>query len=511
MAKACYLGLDVGTSGLKTILIAADGKILATNTQEYPVSSPKPSWSEQNPQHWWKAACAGIGRALADAKCRADAVMGIGLSGQMHGSVFLPESGTTPLRPAILWNDQRTSDQCAAIEKAAGGRKKLISMVANPALTGFTAPKILWLRDHESSIFKKTRHVLLPKDYLRLCLTGTYATEVSDASGTLLLDVRRRAWHTGLMKLLKLDPTWFPTCTESTDVSGILTAEAAKATGLIAGIPVVGGAGDQAAGAVGNGIVSSGVVSATLGTSGVVFAYADQPVLDPLGRVHTMCHAVPGAWCVFGCMLAAGGSLQWFRNQFGQMEQIEAKKKNVDPYTLMMKQAESAPAGCEGVIFLPYLTGERTPHADPFARASFIGMTARTDRSAMIRSVVEGITYGMRDQITIMRDMGVAIRQVRASGGGARSLFWRQMQADMYQATVATLNVAEGSALGAAILAAVGTGAYTSVPQACAKIVRTVDTIKPNKKTAKVYALGHERFGELYRNLKATFPKLADI
>jgi len=505
-----YLGIDVGTSGLKTILMAADGAIVTGNVQDYPIFVPKPNWSEQDPKDWWRGTIKGIRAALRVSKVKPEQIAGIGLSGQMHGSVFLAD-GLEPLRRAILWNDQRTADQCAYIEKAAGGRRKLISMVANPALTGFTAPKIIWLRDNEPKTYKKVKHVLLPKDYIRLCLTGQYATEVSDASGTLLLDVRRRRWHSGLMKKLKLDPDLMPRCYESVQITGRINRFASKATGLPEGVPVVGGAGDQAAGAVGNGIVGPGILSATLGTSGVVFAYSNRPVFDPLGRVHTMCHAVPGAWCVFGCMLAAGGSLQWFRNNFARVEIAEARKKKVDPYELLIDQAQEAPAGCEGLFFLPYLTGERTPHADPYARACFIGITARTDRSAMIRAVLEGVTFGMKDQIEIMRKMGIKITQVRASGGGARSKFWRQLQADMYNARIVTLNVTEGAALGVAILAAVGTGAYKTVPQACGRIVKSVESLKPRAKLVELYDRNYQVFGKLYRELKEQFPVMAKL
>jgi xylulokinase len=505
-----YIGLDVGTSGLKTVLIDQNGKVVTTNTQSYPIHTPKPLWSEQDPEDWWRATAKGIRQAVKDSGIKPDQVAGIGLSGQMHGSVFLGD-GLKPLRRALLWNDQRTADQCAYIEKKAGGKKKLIQMVANPALTGYTAPKIIWLRDHEPNTFKKVKHVLLPKDYIRLCLTGVYATEVSDASGTLLFDVRNRRWHLGLIKKLNLNPAWFPKCYESQEVTGHLHEVAAGLTGLPAGVPVVGGGGDQACGAVGSGIVSKGIVSATLGTSGVVFAYSDTPQYDPDGRLQTMCHAVPGKWCVFGCMLAAGGSFQWFRNQLGRQEIAEAKRQKVDPYSLLIAQAQKAHPGCEGLFFLPYLTGERCPYPDPAARACFIGMTARTDRSALIRSVLEGITFGMSDQIRIMRQMGVKITQVRASGGGANSQFWRQLQADMYNAPVVTVNVAEGSALGAAILAAVGTGQFKSVPQACEKIMKVGGGLKPDSKLVKLYDNHYKEFHRLYAALKDEFQTLGKL
>src|SRR4051812_40515500 len=350
------LEIDIGTSGTKTLVCDEDGTVLATAMAEHPISSPKPGWSEQDPLDWWDATCKATKAVLKKAKLKAGDVGGIGLSGQMHGSVFLGD-GPKPLRPALLWNDQRTAEQCAEIESKAGGRAALIEMVANPALTGFTAPKILWVREHEPRVFTRTKHILLPKDYIRFRMTGEYATEVSDASGTLLLDVANRAWSDRLLSLLEIDRALLPKLHESSEITGVLNAQGASTLGLRAGTPVVGGGGDQAAGAVGNGIVTTGIVSATLGTSGVVFAHSDQPTRDPQGRVHTMCHAVPGKWCVFGCMLSAGGSLQWFRNQLGGAEVALAKRKKVDPYDLLIAGAQRAPVGSEGLFFLPYLTG----------------------------------------------------------------------------------------------------------------------------------------------------------
>ncbi len=382
---AYLLGIDIGTSGTKTLICDQKGKVLATATAEHEIYTPKPGWSEQEPEDWWQATYTATKAVLKKAKVKPADIGGIGLSGQMHGSVFLAD-GPKALRRALLWNDQRTAAQCAQITEKAGGREALIELVANPALTGFTAPKILWVRENEPKVYEKTKHILLPKDYIRYRMTGEYATEVSDASGTLLLDVVNRAWSDKLLSILQIDKALLPEVYESPLVSGKLSAGGAKAMGLVEGIPVVGGGGDQAAGAVGNGIVMSGIVSATLGTSGVVFAHGDQPTRDPEGRVHTMCHAVPGKWCVFGCMLAAGGSFQWFRNQLGQNEMAEAKKKKVDPYELLVAQAASAPAGAEGLFFMPYLTGERCPHPDPAARGGWIGITARTTRAMMIRA-----------------------------------------------------------------------------------------------------------------------------
>jgi xylulokinase len=499
------LGIDIGTSGTKTLLCDESGKVLATAMAEHPISAPKPNWSEQNPDDWWKAV--GIATRAVLKKAKVKDVGGIGLSGQMHGSVFLAD-GPKPLRPALLWNDQRTAEQCAQIETLAGGRAALIELVANPALTGFTAPKILWVRQHEPRVYEKTRHILLPKDYIRYRMTSQYATEVSDASGTLLLDVVNRAWSTKLLSLLQIDPTLLPRLHESPEITGELTAAAGEHLGLRSGIPVVGGGGDQAAGAVGNGIVSPGVVSATLGTSGVVFAHSDSPTRDPNGRVHTMCHAVPGKWCVFGCMLSAGGSFQWFRNHLAAVEIALAKKKKIDPYELLIAEAASAPAGSDGLFFLPYLTGERCPHPDPYARGGWIGLTSRSTRPTLIRSLLEGVTFGMRDALEIMKSMSVPVAQIRASGGGARSAFWRQLQADIYGSPIVTTNAGEGPAYGAALLAGVGTKVWKSVEEACSSSIRQTERVRPNAKAVKLYESAYATYAKLYFDLKNRFPEM---
>lgn len=504
------LGIDIGTSGTKTLICDRDGNVLATAMSEHPIYSPKPGWSEQHPIDWWNATQTATRVVLKKSKIRGDQVSAIGLSGQMHGSVFLDKSGNV-IRPALLWNDQRTADECEEIEKKAGGRNELIAMVANPALTGFTAPKILWLRKNEPRNYEKTVQVLLPKDYIRFCMTGEFATEVSDASGTLLLNVTKRQWSTDLLNKLKIDRDLLPRCYESFEVTGKLSAGAAKQLGLKPGIPVVGGAGDQAAGAIGNGIVSSGIVSATLGTSGVVFAHSDHPTRDPLGRVHTMCHAVPGKWCVFGCMLSAGGSFQWFRNQLAQTEIAQAKRTRVDPYELLVAQAEQAPLGSEGLFFLPYLTGERCPHPDPFARGAWIGLTSRTTRNMMIRAVMEGVTFGMRDAIEIMKDMKIPITQIRASGGGAKSPFWQQLQADIYQTPIILTNASEGPAYGVALLAGVGTGVWKSVEEACRSSISQTRKVQPRKRIASAYEKHYQIYRKLYHDLKERFAEIASL
>jgi len=505
-----FLGIDVGTSGTKTLAIRENGEILASATVEYPLYSPKPGWSEQDPQDWWQATIESVRRVLKSGKIRPADVAGIGLSGQMHGSVFLDRRQRV-VRRAILWNDQRTAAECEEIESAAGGRRKLIGMVANPALTGFTAPKILWLRNNEPRNYDRTVQVLLPKDYVRFRLTGEFATEVSDASGTLLLDVKRRGWSKPLLNKLQIDSSLLPAVYESEEVSGELTSEAGDLLGLPAGVPVVGGGGDQAAGAVGNGIVKRGVISATLGTSGVVFAHSDEVQTDPAGRVHTFCHAVRGKWHVMGVVLSAGGSLQWYRNQFGQQVVSAARRKKIDPYELLTAQAAEAPPGCEGLYFLPYLTGERTPHADPHARGAWIGLSLRHGRSHLVRSVMEGATYAMRDSLEIVKEMNVPVREIRVSGGGARSQFWRQMQADIYGQKVVTINAEEGPAYGVALLAAVGTGEYKNVVEACSAAIRVVSQTAPNSRTKRVYNRAYPLYGQLYRSLKDDYAAIAEL
>jgi xylulokinase len=504
------LGVDIGTSATKTLAIDETGRVLASSSSEYPCDHPYPGWSEQDPELWWQATVQTIGRVLRSGQIAPADVAGLGLSGQMHGSVFLDQAGKV-IRPALLWNDQRTAAECALIEEKAGGREALIRLVANPALTGFTAPKLLWLRGHEPRNWEKVRQVLLPKDYVRYRLTGTYATEVSDASGTMLLDVANRRWSRPLLSRLEIDPDLLPPCYESPDVSAKMSAVGAQATGLLAGTPVVGGGGDQPAGAVGNGIVRQGIVSATMGTSGVVFAHADGVGFDPLGRLQRGCHAVPGAWHVMGVVLAAGGSFQWFRNELGKAEAALAKQRGDDPYFLLTAEAALAGVGAEGLFFLPYMTGERTPHFDPDAKAAWIGLTVRHGRPHMIRSLLEGATYAMRDSLELIREMGVAIEQIRVSGGGARNALWRQIQADIYGADVHTLNSSEGPAFGVALLAQVGTGGFASVPEACDATIHVVETTAVDRKAKGQYDRGYAIFRQLYQDLHGSFHKISRL
>jgi xylulokinase len=504
------LGIDIGTSATKTIAIDERGTILASASSEYPCDHPRPGWSEQDPGLWWDATKKTVQQVLGSGKFQAGDVAGVGLSGQMHGSVFLDSAGTV-IRPALLWNDQRTANECQEIETKVGGREALIRMVANPALTGFTAPKLVWVRKHEPAHWERVRQVLLPKDYVRYRLTGTYATEVSDASGTLMLDVANRRWSRELLAKLEIDPSLLPRCYESQEVSGQVSELGSRATGLPVGTPVVGGGGDQPAGAVGNGIVRQGVVSATMGTSGVVFAHADTLGFDPLGRLQRGCHAVQGAWHVMGVVLAAGGSFQWFRNELGKAEVELARKKGEDPYFLLTDEAAIAGPGAEGLFFLPYLTGERTPHFDPDAKGAWVGLTVRHGRAHLIRSVLEGATFAMRDSLELIREMGVKIDQVRLSGGGARNALWRQIQADIYGCDVHTLNSTEGPAFGVALLAQVGTGGFASVPEACDATIRAVDSTRFEPRTKAYYDRAFPVYRQLYRDLRASFKTISSL
>jgi xylulokinase len=505
-----YLGIDIGTSGTKTLAIDGSGKILGQAMATYPAYHPKPLWSEQDPDDWWDATVKTVRAVVKQAKLKPADIKAIGLSGQMHGSVFLDKKNQV-IRRALLWNDQRTAAECDEIEKRAGGRKQLIKMVANPALTGFTAPKILWLRNNEPKNFAKLAKVLLPKDDIRRRLTGEFATEVSDASGMLLLDVVKREWSKPLLSKLELDPNLFAKCYESEEVTGKLTPETAKLLGLSTNCVVVGGAGDCAAGAVGNGIVRKGVLSTSIGTSGVVFVHSDAPQVDPEGRLHTFCHAVHGKWHMMGVTLAAGGSLQWFRNALCETVAAVAKKSKIDVYDVLTEEAAVTPPGADGLFFLPYLAGERTPHADSLARGAFVGLTMMHTRGHMVRAILEGVTYSLRDCLAIIEEQGVAVKQVRASGGGAKSAFWRQMQADVFGKSVVTMAADEGPGYGVALLAAVGAGEFKDVVEACDATVKTTSETKTNAAARKRYDAGFPLYQKLYRSLRDDFRAIAKL
>jgi xylulokinase len=498
------LGLDIGTSGCKAVLIAPDGAVRSEATSEYPMAVPRPGWAEQNPEDWWEATVASIKQVLAHAG--GDRVTGIGLTGQMHGLVMLDEAGKV-LRPCIMWNDQRTAAQCAEIEQKVG-RAKLIELAGKPALTGFTAGKILWVRENEPAVYQRARHVLLPKDYVRYRLTGGFAMDVADGSGTLLMDVGKRAWSDELLGLLDIPCEWLPPLHESHEVVAEVSTGAAAATGLRAGTPVAAGAGDQAAQSIGTGIAREGIVSVTIGTSGVVFATTGTYTFDPTGGLHAYCHAVPATWHLMGVTLSAGGSLRWFRDALCEPEKVEAARTGRDVYDIITELAATAPAGSDGLLFLPYLTGERTPHADPDARGVFFGLSLRHGKAHMARAVLEGVTFSLRECLDLLCGLGQSCTRVRVSGGGLRSAFWRQMMADVFGVEIVEVNVTQGAAYGAALLAGVGTGAFKNEQEACTRTVRETGVTKPGP-AGSAYAERYERYRALYPALQPEFKALA--
>ena len=508
MDSPLLLGIDIGTSGSKALLIDAAGQVLATATEGYPMATPRPLWAEQDPADWWAATVAAVRRVLATEGVRAQQVVGVGLTGQMHGLVLLDGEGCV-LRPCIMWNDQRTGPQCAAIT-AQVGAARLLELIANPVLPGFTAPKIVWVREHEPDVYGRIAQVLLPKDYVRYRMTGVYATEVSDASGTALLDVQHRRWSAEMLAALDIPAAWLPPCHESPEISARLSATAAADLGLLPGTPVVGGGGDQAAGAVGSGIIGQGVVSVTLGTSGVVFAATEGFVLEPQGRLHAFCHAAPGQWHLMGVMLSAAGSLRWYRDALGGPARAQAAATGADVYDLLTAEAATAPPGAEGLLFLPYLMGERTPYPDPDARGVFFGLTLRHGAPHLVRAVLEGVAYGLRDSLELMRAQGLQITQVRAAGGGAASPLWRQILADVFDSEIVLTNVTEGAPFGAALLAGVGAGLYAGVAEACAATIRLTDRVAPGPARA-VYADYYPIYRSLYPALAGTFPQVREV
>ncbi len=511
------LGIDLGTSGVKALLIREDGTALASATVEYPLSTPRPLWSEQDPADWWRGVCEATRAVLAQARLTGSDIRAIGLSGQMHGLTLLDKSGEV-LRPAILWNDQRTSAQCDEITRLAGGKRRVLELTANVVLPGFTAPKILWVRENEPEVYARVAHVLLPKDYIRYKLSGEFATEVSDASGMSVFDVRNRTWSDEMLRALDIPREWMPRCAESHEVTAHVSATAATEIGLAPGTPIVGGGGDNAAGAVGNGVVREGIVSASIGTSGVVFATAEKFAMEPEGNLHAFCHAIPATWHMMGVMLSAGGSLRWHRDVISRgregigdsrLENGVHVERPIS-YDDLMADVASVSPGAEGLIFLPYLTGERCPYPDPLARGAFIGLTLRHTQAHLTRAVVEGITYGLADSLTLIRGLGVRINEVRAIGGGARSAVWRQMLADVFDAEITLINSSEGGAFGVALLAGVGSGVWGSTREACDATLKVTTRVEPSKDAAirERYAETYARYREMYPALAVIFAKL---
>jgi xylulokinase len=497
--KIAYLGIDVGTGGTRALVMDDAGKVIASGSAEHEAfASPRPGWAEQDPRDWWRACGVAVRKALDSSHMRAHEIACIGFSGQMHGAVLL-DSADEVVRSAIIWCDQRSEAQSNELSDLFG-RDALIRLTCNPPLTNFTLTKLLWVRETEPKNWARVAHVMLPKDYVRFRLTGERAIDVADASGTLLLDVTNRRWSAEVLSKSEIDPRLLPALYESQQVCGKVSAAGAEATGLKVGTPVVAGAGDQAAGAIGMGIARAGAVSAMIGTSGVVFAATDRPALDPQGRLHTFCHAIPGRWHVMGVTQAAGLSLCWFRDRFGVLPGPADAAR--DPYDILADEARSVPAGSEGAFWLPYLMGERTPHLDPNARAALVGLTASHTRGHIIRAVMEGVAYSLKDSFTIFDEMQIPVTSIRLGGGGARSSLWRQIQADVYAHEVEIVAAEEGAAYGAAILAGVGAGAWNSVDEACEKVVRVASRIAPDPAASNTMQCAYGTYRKLYPALR---------
>ncbi len=495
-----FLGIDVSTTSSKALLIDANGDVIAVASSPHTLQTPKPLWSEQDPAEWWVAASTSIRLVLEKAGVSGDKVAALGLTGQMHGLVLLDAAGDV-LRPAILWNDQRTQAQCDEIH-ATIGKQRFIEITGNVALTGFTAPKILWVKEHEPGVFARARHILLPKDYVRYKLTGEFAMDKADGAGTVLFDLKKRGWSGEVLDALGIDRGWMPRTFEGPVFTGRVTAQAAMVTGLKAGTPVAAGGGDQAAQAVGVGAVQPGIVGLTVGTSGVVFATTPSALIEPEGRLHAFCHAVPGMWHFMGVMLSAAGSLQWYRDTLAPGISFDE----------LVQEAECAPAGSEGLLFLPYLSGERTPPPDPLARGAVIGLTLRHGRAHVTRAVLEGVAFGLKDAFTLIQNAGLgSITQVRASGGGTKGALWRQILASVLEAELATVNTSEGAAFGAALLAGVGAGAWADTPTACEKTIRITGRTQPIAAQIDAYRRSYPIYQELYPALTSSFAELGSL
>ncbi len=505
---AFFLGIDIGTSAVKCILVDEQGNVNNGYSVEYPLLTPHPGWAEQHPEDWWNATVQCVSRLLQSSGVRGTEVIGVGLSGQMHGSVFLDEH-LNVIRPALLWCDQRTAAECEWIERTIG-KDRLGVLTGNKALTGFTAPKVVWLRNNEPDNYSKVAHLILPKDYVRLKLTGALGMDMADASGTLLLDVAHRRWSEEVVNELGIPLNWLPPLYESSDIAGYVLAEAAALTGLAEGTPVVAGGGDQACGAVGVGVVKRGIASVALGTSGVVFVHDESYQVDDQFRLHSFCHGVHGKWHRMGVMLSAGGSFQWWKNHFGYEEQQRADQEGNDVYEHLTALAETAPLGSEGLLFLPYLTGERTPYPDPKARGGFIGLNVRHGKAHLTRAVLEGITFGLRDSLELMKESAVEISELRVNGGGARSPFWRQMIADIFGYPVVNVNSTDGPAYGAAIMAASGV-LKQDISALCDRWIRVVDRTEPDAANSSRYESYYRIYRSLYPALKPSFHQLSDL
>lgn len=503
------LGIDIGTSGTKTVLFDSGLNVIFSANFDYALYQPQNGWAEQNPEDWADATLKGIKAVIEQSKVKPENIAGIGLSGQMHGLVMLDKDKKV-LRKSIIWCDQRTGRECGQITEKLG-KEKLIAITANPALTGFTLSKILWVKNNEPDIYSKCRHILLPKDYVRFILTGALATEVSDAGGMQLADIKNRKWSSEVLQAFNIDEGMLPKLYESQVVSGFINKKTAEITGLKEGVPVVGGAGDQAASAIGNGVIREGVMSLTLGSSGVIFAATNKPLVDKLGRVHTLCHAVPGMWHIMSVTQGCGLSLKWYKDNYCGDETAEAKKTGKDVYDILFDKIKDLPIGSEELLFLPYLMGERSPHLDENARGVFFGLSNLHTKYHLFRSVVEGVTFSQRECFEIMKSMGAVSSEILLGGGGSKSAVWRQMLADNFDTEVKTLKTGETGAMGVAILAGAGTGIYKDVRTACETYITPDKAVYPNKEKGAKYTPFYNVYKNLYPALKREFDRLNHI
>ncbi|MFT7586834.1 MAG: xylulokinase [Cellvibrionaceae bacterium] len=495
-----FIGIDSSTTATKALMIDAHGGVIRVASSTYDYETPHPLWSEQSPDLWWQATVSSIQQLLSETAVSPADIKGVGLTGQMHGLVLLDKNDKV-LRPSILWNDQRTGAECDEM-RAAIGKSRLIDITGNDALTGFTASKILWVKNNEPEIYAQINKILLPKDYVRFCLTGEYAIDRAGGSGTQLFDLRQRNWSAELVSELGIEKAWFPPTYEGTDETGRISPKAADLIGLMVGTPVYGGGGDQATNAVGTGAVSEGIVSMSMGTSGVMFASVDEPLIEPDGKLHAFCHAVPKKWHLMGVMLSAAGSLRWHHDNHAP---------NLS-YDAFVEPTDVIQAGSNGLLFLPYLTGERTPYPDPLARGAFVGLTVQHTQAHMTRAVMEGVAFGMRDMFELMKDVGLSnVSQIRVSGGGSKSLIWRQIMADVLNVELVTVNTAEGAAFGAALLAAVGAGHWGNVETATAEVIRVTGSTRPKSENVPIYDDYHQIYRTLYPILKQSSKSLSEL
>jgi xylulokinase len=502
------IGIDLGTSGSKCILIDEAGNLKGKAITEYPTLMPRPSWTEQDPEAWWRATVRSVRATINQSNVDPKQIAGIGLTGQMHGLVVLDSTGQV-LRPCILWNDQRTVDQCRQIEEKIG-IEHVLKLTGNLVLTGFTAPKLLWVRQNEPQTYAKVAKILLPKDYIRYRLSGEFYSEVSDASGTSLFDVLKREWSQEMLDALEIPMHWLPEVSESPVCTTRVSKKAAEETGLIPGTPIAGGGGDQAAQALGMGIIEEGIISTTIGTSGVVFAASNSYRIEPNGLLHSFCHVIPGMWHLMGVMLSAGGSLRWFRDTFGKEEIELSKEFNQDPYTLLIAQAQEIAAGSEGLIFLPYLSGERTPYNNPFARGVFFGISNRHQKGHFVRAILEGVAFGLLDSLLLIKQLGIDSKEIVLSGGGARSEVWQRILTDVFDMPTVTTNSEEGAAFGAALLAGLGTKIFESPPDAVSRTIKSQRRMIPGE-NQRIYREIYPLFKSLYSSIVTEYNQMYSL